>query len=187
MKTELKDVLHYYTGQNAHCFLENDDKTLEFDTTGEIMTVHTNYIEGKHYPYPIKVNAKRKSYSLESYYDFNHVKPILRPLSNMTEAEAKEFILDVLNMKIHFGWREFNYHIDKGFLTIIGDNNNYTIIKNWGKEGDYQWIFNCSYSMADVIWLLKRGFDIFGLIESNQAVDITKISEASGEVNNSIA
>jgi hypothetical protein len=69
-------------------------------------------------------------------------KPILRPLSSMTEEEQVEYTELINNIPVNFP-----------------DN----------AEG---------ITMVDAIgtaWLLKKGFDLFGLIESSQALDLTTI------------
>lgn len=88
------------------------------------------------------------------------IKPILRPLSSMTEEEAKHlFVLhfDADPEKIvysHFDEVE-NYHIAEW------DNRRFAIYLK-------------ALSPDAFIYLLSKGFDLFGLIESNLAVASNK-------------
>lgn len=110
------------------------------------------------------------------------IKPllILRPLSDMTPAEALHFINEVMGFRKQINYPVRDYKIDKGFLSFTNPTDttqpSYLLIKNWSPEGDGEWIFNCSYSMRDVIWLLEHSFDIFGLIPEGLAISINALS-----------
>lgn len=65
MKKEIKDYLHLYLGHDVLAFGERV-KMIGIHESGVLM-------DGKYFN--------------EGYYDFNDVKPILRPLSSMTEEE----------------------------------------------------------------------------------------------------
>lgn len=91
-----------------------------------------------------------------AYYSIEYVRPILRPLSSLTESEARELY------EIKFG---FEY-----------DGENCTE-EYWG-DFDSGLDTMLSYSVGNPkIWLklLSWGFDLFGLIESGLAIDATKI------------
>lgn len=86
--------------------------------------------------------------------DFSQLKLLLRPLSSMTEEEALEW-----NEKFRYfaeGSTE-QYVRDRLYLIIQ------TVNENRGSNPD------------KVIWLLSKGFDLFGLIEKGEAIDSTKI------------
>lgn len=121
------------------------------------------------------------------------VKPILRPLSDMTEDEAEEFALMVLNSK----------YATQGFVVIESDELQVEVVPNDDGlmlDDDVQLYIgvyvrcfnggillrkNGSISLEDdngdqqdaiddiaekILFLLKKGFDLFHLIESNQAI-----------------
>jgi hypothetical protein len=80
------------------------------------------------------------------------IKPILRPLNDMSEEELQE----CGNMIYDFsGDPELNKHEWKQFETMLDP--------------------------LQFIWLLKRGFDLFGLIEARLAMDRTKITRLLNE------
>lgn len=109
MKVELKDVLHFYVG----CRI-----------------VYSDEPQNQNHKLTLEVLAKKM---------FGHsIKPILRPLSDMTELES-------------------NY-----LACIFPMPNNH----NWNRE---------KWNMQEFLYLLKQGFDLFGLIESEQAFDKTKV------------
>lgn len=118
MKIELKDVLHLYLGCKAE-------------------------IERVVYP-KAKINDKitPSTFTMLEMGTIK-VKPILRPLSDMTQEERN--------------------HIDE----IVKEYDK--IIRETGtmSEGE-KWAIMTSHT-------LKRGFDLFGLIKSSQAIDKTTI------------
>lgn len=80
------------------------------------------------------------------------VKPVLRPLSDMNDTECDEVGCDI---------QDGEY--DKGTITsdcIIAGTHHVKSIRG---------------SAEAIMWLLRNHFDIFGLIESGQAIDATKI------------
>lgn len=125
MEIELKDVIHFYIGQKANVYQNGieqltNDKTITgvgYNTVG-VLYVSINY----------------SGYSTL----YNDIKPILRPLSDMTEKEKDEFS---------------EYQIEK-----------------FGED-----FHNEMYDISQFLFLLKQGFDIFGLIESHQAIDKTQL------------
>lgn len=107
MQTKFKDVAHLYLG----CKIKTEE--------GE-GTLNGLYNDG---------NEPIVSFNLvHAHLNFDEVKPILRPLSDMTELE---------------------HHIVNG---IKPETNDYT------------------RDAARTTFLLSRGFDLFGLIESGEAI-----------------
>lgn len=72
--------------------------------------------------------------------NFYHAKPILRPLSDMTEEEAFD-------------------------LEAVGGSTEVFELTS----------IVYSFDSHRMLWALKKGFDLFGLIESNLAIDSTKL------------
>lgn len=81
-------------------------------------------------------NGLRMTYQLKTW------RPLLRPLSDMTEEEA-----------IHL-------NADEEYIIEIMDKYN----------PDRHW----HLSANDMVYLLSKGFDLFGLIEAGLAIDKTK-------------
>lgn len=120
MKTELKDVLHLYLGCEG--MIEKDySQLLGISTNEDLINVVTK--------------------SGDDWINTIHFKPLLRPLSDMTEEE-------LLFLKWHPG--------DELKHPVSQQNNR-------------------SLYMNEFLYLLKQGFDLFGLIESSHAIDKTKI------------
>lgn len=130
MKTELKDVLHLYLGCECK------------DTFNDVMFVLDS----------------RNLYLYSLSDSLNQIKPILRPLSSMTEEEAVELISlyipkDKTNL-IGFGsvnMNQLNYKIGQSVLN-----------KHWDK-----------LSAIEFQYLLSKGFDLFGLIDNGLALPPT--------------
>jgi len=80
----------------------------------------------------------------ELYGERIKLKPILRPLSDMTKEERKEC-----------GNLDYDFSDDEIFNNM-----------------DWKY-FDTLYSANQVIWLLSKHFDLFGLIDSGLAIDKT--------------
>lgn len=93
-----------------------------------------------------------KTHNMYGSCDISKLKPVLRPLSDMNDTECDEVGCDI---------QDGEY--DKG--TITSD----CII-----AGTYH-VKSIRGSAEAIMWLLRNHFDIFGLIESGQAIDATKI------------
>lgn len=78
-------------------------------------------------------------------------KPILRPLSDMTEEEGLEI---------------FELYADKPYLASIASH-----------ESLIEWLGGRVGSPAHWRYLLSRGFDLFGWIDAGLAIDKTKVNE----------
>jgi hypothetical protein len=72
-------------------------------------------------------------------------KPILRPLSSMAEEE----------------FEEFKKHSDNDFSKM-------TVIDSMSIDGDYTRLCHSAFAQQ---YLLSKGFDLFGLIESGLAIE----------------
>lgn len=97
------------------------------------------------------------------------MKPILRQLSDMTEDEKTWFVKDGGDLDPRFIINEFHfeekhdrmkqYYFDA--LTVADEDMDKRLGPGW-------------YFMA-IQYLLKQGFDLFGLIEAGLAIDKTKL------------
>ncbi len=97
--------------------------------------------------------------TVHCYISENRVKPILRRLEDMTEEEAKQF------------------------LKVCGETvPTKKALKTWGWNGYRHWLRRDDEYMRDLmsinlgtpeVWsyLLSKSFDLFGLIDANEAID----------------
>ena len=95
-------------------------------------------------------------------FSINDVKPYLRPMSSMTEEEAKELsilcdITGVLSIKITDEYIDFE--VDDGFSSI---------------ETKIIWFNDIISSIEIFDWLNKNHFDYRGLIPMGLAIAVTK-------------
>lgn len=129
-------------------------------------------------PYDVKVLYDNKVFSIDyvsSIYeeikldtcdnytlDVSDVKPYLRPMSSMTEEEAKELsilcnITDILSIKITDEYIDFE--VDDGFSSI---------------ETKIIWYNDIISSIETFDWLNKNHFDYRNLIQIGSAIAVTK-------------
>lgn len=120
---ELKDVLHFYLG--AECRM----------TKNSYHAVHELRLSADH---PFRLDGKLLDYFTQPTTKAE-LKPMLRKLSSMTEEEAIEVGVGIVQR-------------DLG-------------------------MFNRPWSPQQFVWLCNKHFDLFGLIESNQAIDINTKTE----------
>lgn len=149
---ELKDVLHFYIG----CELYSEG------TKSPIGTLYglTNHGKNIH----IKVSGV-------DYYPQNvGYKPILRPLSDMTEEEAIELV------KLS-EWSQYGTHpLIREYRTFR--NSFGQIVVSWGESHREKNVpvDKTVFRPQEFLYLLKQGFDLFSLIESGQAINKTKLN-----------
>lgn len=89
--------------------------------------------------------------SVPSLSTYGKHQPILRHREDITEEEAREF----MNGFALFDWEEAK-----------GLPHGYKSAKQWFIE----YFSDDFITPAQTLWLLNRGFDLFGLIESGQAI-----------------
>jgi len=100
-------------------------------------------------------------------------KPILRPLSDMTEEEALIYFSlplksIILKKNVYAESISFNYKwVNPKYASNNQDSFSYSEV---GIGNGFQ-----SFTQKQFLFLLKRGFDLFGLIESGQAIDKTTL------------
>jgi len=137
MKTELKDVINFYLG----CEMISKKGTIWI-------------LAPSNFP-----NNWKDSYFLTS-------KPLLRPLSDMTEEEAVEVTKPI----VIYGYTEGRSY--EAYRNSFGK-----IVVSWGISHLEKYVpqSELHFTTEQFIYLIKQGFDIFGLIDSSQAVDKTKI------------
>ena len=92
-------------------------------------------------------------------YDVDEVKPMLFPLSSMTEEQEKE-LTTITDGKFRYMW---------GVITNAIPRKN---ISEWGTS-ENAFINGMKVINSLYIWLLKNHFDIYGLIPMGLAEDAT--------------
>lgn len=171
---KLKDVIHLYLG----CEL--------FTGTGRVILLAVQIEKIPCTDFKIAVLNGSETYLTE----LGDKKPILRPLSSMTKEEISYVAWINMDSERHLAHdsRISKEDID---INIVPGSNEFPIIAEitcicfdgvmkirpngdisiTDTDHDYMPIERLS---ENVLYLLKQGFDLFGLIESNQAIDKTK-------------
>lgn len=147
MKKDIKDYLYLYIG--CEIMDEYNNKV------GKLVAI--DYSEEN----PVRVLHK-VTWRLE----YSEVKPILRPLSDMTieELEEQEAVIKIF-------MPDFSV-TEKDRLDAIERINKHGISAlRFDEDSNPLMIFEV------LRLLLKQGFDLFGLIESGLAIDKTKLNE----------
>lgn len=166
---ELKDYLHLYLGCD-----------LWIEEPGE--TAFKSKFEG------IDATGRpiAKEYEHQILWKFNEIKPILRPLSDMTDVEIIKVakIADCLPI----GWYDNNgyWEINRTDHPNIGIevccNGKYAIRVTFKKPAlyfvDYEksGVFYLPETIEIFRYLLSKHFDLFGLIDAGLAIDKTTLS-----------
>lgn len=147
MEKNIKDYLHLYLG----CECEHNSWEIGRDE------VPTYFSQGR------KISNLDEGMLSES--ELFEIKPILRPLSDMTEEEAVEVAKE----------SEWTPH----FRDVKVERNRFgDIIVSWDGMAESREEFNATgemfYCSEQFIYLLSKHFDLFNLIESGLALDATK-------------
>lgn len=154
---QFKDVAHLYLW--CDCLLEGryKAKLCGFQHNKPILTLY--YASGE------VSYSQKDTFALN---DYSLLKPILRPLSDMTKEEGIEYAQFYCRNKIAvpIDWVEIKMHESGSVNLSIGDGGGGLSLFPGGPHGDKAEAF---------VYLLKKGFDLFGLIESGQALDKTKM------------
>jgi len=142
---ELKDVIHYYIG--VKCKTPDGQIGELFGVNGEKVELHLD-----------------KGYAAVR---FKHVKPILKRLENMTEEDAIELARLVV-------------HEDEYTNPFVFRNNWDDMVVSWGGgsiglDNSFNATSERVWGSDQFNWLLKNGFDLFGLIP-DQAIDSKTIN-----------
>ncbi len=166
MEKKIEDYLHLYLG--CECLVTIYDKERVVDFVGINESYYFLVCEG---------DKAATEWFKEKY----PVKPILRPLSDMTEGERKE-LWDIVFQKRFIS--EF-----KGNTVFINKDNNgiprwvlSSGVERLGIQFDGRIWADSDLHVWDhnqheiTRWLLNKGFDLFSLIESGLAIDKTTLN-----------
>lgn len=138
---ELKDVIQFYLPiqvelDNAGSKIYNRVAVAVGNTDDEYLYV------------TLRMGAGAKSFTHSVLLSENRVKPILRPLSDMTEEE-RGYLMEVANLE------------PEDLAVLNGGTAHLTTLKGW---------------VATTNYMRKNGFDIDGLIEAGLAIDKTTLT-----------
>jgi hypothetical protein len=145
MKKELKGYIHFYIGSKVLV----DDTLYGKRFVAILEGIYATDDEGQ---IEVSVSVRPESGGGKHYFPVTLCKPILRPLSDMTEEEAAEIF-------------DKSWPID--IRKIMSYSYKHGVILNCINDNVYDPMF--------IVQLLKKGFDIFGLIEAGIAIDKTKM------------
>lgn len=171
MEKKIEDYLHLYLGCDAEFLYkqhfvesaENGNKVIDPDFVRE-------HFEEKKIQKLDKVN----------FFLWNpaYIKPILRPLSDMTEDEFREVIALKFGVEESDSREVFNQMIFKIQRTRevkqaakFGTSIPYNAFNKDGKHYMSGTFSQNSINPDQFIFLLSKSFDLFGLIESGLAID----------------
>jgi hypothetical protein len=155
MEKNIKDYLHLYLGCECIGYSHFKD-----ESTGQ----------------NIEVPLKRKIVGVTQYgveleggtFSVAYVKPILRPLSDMTEEEKVELFT------LNFGNHRFtNFGYDSIECIILADKD----------ERIRVGLSSNSMGANAFLFCLTRGFDLFGLLESGLAINANSTPTPHGSTN----
>lgn len=175
MKTELKDVIHLYLG--CQCVLTEDVPVEEFDDDqtkkGSVWSLlMINYgdfdlIDGNGYKFVLQDEE-----TCWLGVHGSEFKLLLRPLSSVTEEEAIELIgiqLENYPNKLDIKMKSFGRRSNSDSWQFSAYEGEKHIIS--GSLSFYR------HEPKKFMYLLSKGFDLFGLIESNQAIDSSTLNK----------
>jgi len=163
MIKELKNYLHLYLGCKVEYGYEGTKKIGKLEGKVDLAGWQVN---------TYKVLAPYQ------YVRDELIKPILRPLSDMTDAEFKEAILlhwgisrDIVEQKIDRVERRKELKQNVRYGTAIP----YSAFDKEGKHYMTGTFSTSSLSPDTLLFLLSKHFDLFGLIEAGLAIDKTTL------------
>ena len=145
---QLKDVIHYYIGQKL-------EKSADDLTHPRLEAIVGDQMYVSEYEYTTPHSDKtftRPKMTLPIGFK----KPILRRLEDMTEEEMKELVF------IGHSVRNTLYEVKMEYNTVCFKTNGFT----GGGSVSLR-----ALRPEETHYLLQQGFDLWGLIDSNQAID----------------
>jgi len=160
---QLKEVIQYYIGQRCSVIRNNGRENEDIMCHGLLMEFGMNGTAS---------------------YHINTIKPILRRLEDMTEDDLKNMInefliIDLSKCSYEFETEEGNKWanaIENGrviaSLVILDDGH--VSIETMNADGDMSHLWPMANGFH---YLLKQGFDLFGLCDSRQAIDSKTLNQ----------
>ena len=143
-------------GQSANLYWKNESGQLEFERAGILISIKPK-TDGQH---PLVFQCGNGPSQRELAYDYSEVVFRLRPLSSLTESEARELYEMVAGEK----WKQiFEKQADECLPLWVFDDV---------EDLDIRGIDLVIGSPAAWLHLLSLGFDLFGLIAAGLAKEI---------------
>lgn len=143
-------------GCECHLFWSKPDGSIEYERTGTLCGIRPEDVRQNGLLFIVKTANSRPQ---ELAYKYSEAKPILRPLSDMTEEEAewcaKELFCDKNEEPDAFA-------TNRARIAIM-DNFGTPLIASW----------RISFLVSR--YLLSKHFDLFGWIPAGLAIDKTKL------------
>ena len=158
--TKWADVAHYYTKSQIDLQIKNRDHAERF------LMVSFRNVGGSHFEEWVNDGVYWRAYGSQFSAWADH-KPILRHRDDMTEAQVLECI--------KCGWPVVAGKPIKEFACIpdhseFGSAFTYKIVFDGSPHYMAGTMSFRSLDSNQFVWLISRGFDVFGLIESGQAI-----------------
>jgi len=208
----LKDYLHFYLGQEAEGFWDAGNGIVESEGIGQLIGIDVEEKDTDRGPVCIYLPIRKHSSNrARRYFKFTEVAPILRPLSDINQEEVWEVAFLVLPGNIvrkrekysiarmghpekHWMKKVHKSILCAQFEELIFDEWYLSFLLQFDSEDGSVTFLNYSDDGAELKeslceneheltrYLLSRGFDIFGLIESKLAIDKTQQQHKEGGV-----
>jgi hypothetical protein len=160
MEKNIKDYLHLYIG----CEI---DTTIPGDYIHPYGSITLTELRPDNIDQIVRHIQYKEGYQRDGFTDYDWVefKLILRPLSDMTEDEAEQFIA------LRFPERRMIDATVEKYGVCFFDKTQ--------KKAKHIHFENIPIELnaTTFIWLLSHGFDLFGLIDAGLAIDKTKLNE----------
>lgn len=146
-RTKLKEVLHFYLGQPVRVWFEDENGKFTVERKGTLSWNHEE--DSEWIKYQLEISDEYDAFESTDFI----FKLCLRRLSSMTDDELKEFV----------NQPSFTEHYCKKKLREIGSSiyGLYNFLGFYGSQNSMPWLFS-------------KGFDLFNLIDSGQAIEQTE-------------
>lgn len=137
---------------------------------------------------PLIVDVETESGGvIDMYFLPEQIKPIIRPLSDMTGEEAEEFVPLAAGSQISFfqrtlsscpsNWIKWLIEFENGDMDhLVMNETGETWFESYFKhDAERRNWSNTVNQHKQTMWLIRHGFDLFGWISAGLAIDKTKI------------
>ena len=163
-ETKWADVAHYYTKSQIDLQIKNRDHAERF------LMVSFRNVGGSHFEEWVNDGVYWRAYGSQFSAWADH-KPILRHRDDMTESECIDYT--------EFVWAdsEFSKVNRSQKISVVWAKDSVNLREMYRKclfavrQKGIMWpFFPKDINQLGFHWLVSRGFDVFGLIESGQAI-----------------
>lgn len=172
---KFKDVAKHYVG----CYL-NKAETEALDYRRLIAVSETGFTVSS-YRYTTQIHSGDKEFTrpeLTHTFDYAFVsdKPLLYPLSAMTEEQAKELVNIAMERKLKV------FGLTVGWARVEFSGGKYGTWQIRWQQSDFlgtdetSCIFFNALSPAQFKYLIDNYFDLWDLISNNEAIDVTTLT-----------